>query len=393
MGGGRLHGWLAEQAPELVALVVDELARRVPFYALQPREVLDGPVRMAVEANLRIVLETLGQGREPNVEERAEVITWSARRAEQGVPLEAVLTAYHLAVEVWWRAAAEQAPPEEAAAVHDLGLHLLAHLRSVVPAVTLAHVQEQQQLYGERREARRALLSALLSGEPARPLAARAGTALAPSYTVVALHLGGPSSRHRLGGILGARRVSRNLEATLAAHAGGHVLASFDGSGGTVLLPGTAVPDLPELAGRLGDAVEREARAAVTTASGHAEIPGAAAEAREVLGLVVRLKRPPGLYRLEDVLLEYQLARPGSGLAKLAARLDPIADRPDLMDTVRAVAARGHNRRRASLDLHVHRNTLDYRLRRIAELTGLDPADPDGFRLLTAALTARDLLH
>ena len=41
--------------------------------------------------------------------------------------------------------------------------------------------------------------------------------------------------------------------------------------------------------------------------------------------------------------------------------------------------------------LHVHPNTLDYRLKRIVELTGLDPATSAGLQLLGAAAAARRL--
>ena len=41
--------------------------------------------------------------------------------------------------------------------------------------------------------------------------------------------------------------------------------------------------------------------------------------------------------------------------------------------------------------LHVHPNTLDYRLRRIVELTGLDPSTTRGLQLLGAALASRRL--
>jgi hypothetical protein len=377
---------LADQVPRLALRIVDEFRRQVPFYALQPPEVLDGPVRLAVEANLRMVVRTLRQCRAPSVEEQAEIISWSARRAEEGVPLEAALAAYHLAIEVCWRAAAEEAGPADAGDLQDFGLHLLGYLRSVVPAVTLAHVQEQQQLYGERREARQALVTALLNGDRARGLAVRAGVALATEYTVVVLRLGGAAPEP--GDV---RPLLRALETTLNAHARSHVLASFDENGGTILLPGSGDHRLEDLVALLGGAAGRPATAAHATAAAPEEIPAAADEAREVAALVVRLRRPPGLYRIEDVLLEYQLSRPGHGLAKLAAQLDAIRDRPDLMETLRAVAVHGNNRRQAALDLHVHRNTLDYRLRRIAALTGLDPADPDASRLLAAALTALDL--
>jgi sugar diacid utilization regulator len=178
------------------------------------------------------------------------------------------------------------------------------------------------------------------------------------------------------------------------AHHQTHVLAAIDTQGGTALLPSQpeAVADLPDLVARIEKAVECPVTAAAAVATAPAHIPAATEEAEEVSALVRRLGRPTGLYRLEDVLLEYQLARPGHGLAKLAAQLDPLTDRPELLETLRVYVVRGHNRRQTALDLHIHRNTLDYRLRRIGSLTGLDPNVPGDARLLDAAVTARSLL-
>jgi sugar diacid utilization regulator len=49
------------------------------------------------------------------------------------------------------------------------------------------------------------------------------------------------------------------------------------------------------------------------------------------------------------------------------------------------------DRRRTAAALHVHPNTLDYRLRRVVELTGLDPSTARGLQLLGAAMAARQL--
>jgi DNA-binding PucR family transcriptional regulator len=106
--------------------------------------------------------------------------------------------------------------------------------------------------------------------------------------------------------------------------------------------------------------------------------------AREVL-LVAR-GSGPGLYRLTDVLLEYQLSRPSAALEPLAAIVSPLTD--ELVQTLEVYLRRG-SRRPAASELHVHPNTVDYRLRRVAELTGLDPTRIEHVTLLTAALAAR----
>ncbi|WP_431972327.1 helix-turn-helix domain-containing protein [Nocardia sp. bgisy134] len=51
--------------------------------------------------------------------------------------------------------------------------------------------------------------------------------------------------------------------------------------------------------------------------------------------------------------------------------------------------AHGFDRRRTARALHVHPNTVDLRLERIAQLTGLDTAPANGMWHLRSALIAR----
>jgi sugar diacid utilization regulator len=148
---------------------------------------------------------------------------------------------------------------------------------------------------------------------------------------------------------------------------------------------------LPRLIVAIRAAIGAEVTAA---AAGSATLDGvarAAGQARDVLGLARRLGRPPGVYVLSDVLLEYQLTRDSDARPLLAGLLDPLDSNADLVRTVEAYFAHDLDRRSTAGALHVHPNTLDYRLRRIGQLTGLDLARPSGQQLLAAALTARRL--
>ncbi|NKE58223.1 transcriptional regulator, partial [Lentzea sp. PSKA42] len=111
----------------------------------------------------------------------------------------------------------------------------------------------------------------------------------------------------------------------------------------------------------------------------------AARLARDVLDVAVRTGKP-GLHQLTDVLLEYQLSRPSAALEPLAAIVRPLSE--ELVQTLEVYLRRGA-RRPAATELHVHPNTVDYRLRRVAELTGLDPTRIEHVTLLAAALVAR----
>lgn len=364
-----LHARMAPRVRTLTTRVVERCATEVPFYRGLPREVLDGEVSRSVSAVLGLLLRALRDGQGLTAGDLTELIAWTARRAEESVPLEAALTAYLIGAEVWWQALAETAGQSELA---ESGAVLLACLHTAVPAVALAHRQEE--VRDEDRKVRLALVAALLTGQPYEALAEAARVPVAASHEVVRLWCEQPPP-HRF------------VQSALDACTGTLVL--MDHVDGVALMPGT--PDLPDLVARLGEAVGQPVFAAAAWAAEPGAIPAAAEEAGRVMELVRRLGRPAGLYRFDDVLLEYQLARPGGGLSRLAAKLDPLEEHPYLLETLRAFARRGHNRRQTALDLHIHRNTLDYRLHRVTALTGLDITVPAEARLLEAALTAKEL--
>jgi hypothetical protein len=64
--------------------------------------------------------------------------------------------------------------------------------------------------------------------------------------------------------------------------------------------------------------------------------------------------------------------------------------RTDLLATLRCYLDNARNRRQTAADLHVHANTVDYRLRQVGLLTGLDPIRDDQLPRLVAALVAFD---
>jgi DNA-binding PucR family transcriptional regulator len=100
---------------------------------------------------------------------------------------------------------------------------------------------------------------------------------------------------------------------------------------------------------------------------------------------------------VDGFLLELLLARAPDLGDRLAGRvlgpLEAYAERrsSDLLETLEAFLESGLDRRQTAQRLHVHPNTLDYRLRRIAELTGLEPGRPRDLVLLELAIARRKL--
>jgi sugar diacid utilization regulator len=184
----------------------------------------------------------------------------------------------------------------------------------------------------------------------------------------------------------------RRVQARLDEHAGAPVLGLLDPAGGTVFLPDVVdLDELPPLVEALTVAAGAPVRAAAACTDTVGGLARASGLARDVLRLAARLERPPGLYVLRDVLLEYQLTYPSDAVPALVSLLDPLERNPDLLLTLDAYLAEDLDRRRTAAALHVHPNTLDYRLKRIVELTGLEPATTAGLQLLAAAAMARRL--
>jgi sugar diacid utilization regulator len=390
-----LYSRVQARLPVLARRMVQTFLDELPIYRLLPREQLDGEITRICEENLRVFFDTLLDDRSPSAEELAEPRVSAARRAQERVPLDAVLAAYHIGGRIGWAELVAEARPDETAELVSAADRVQRYIAVVTGAVATAYLEERQSIHGEERDAVRGLAAALLAGQETAALAARLGVVLAPSYVVLAIALG-ENRDERAAGVaaaVAARRKVRRVQERLDGAAGEPVLGLLDASGGTALLPAGSVPPdgLSALVQELQSAAGTEVRAAATAPVTCEQLPQAAEQAHDVLRLCRRLGRPPGLYTLRDVLLEYQLTRPSVALDELRALLEPLERNPDLLLTLAAYLAEDTDRRRTAAALHVHPNTLDYRLKRIVELTGLDPATTSGLQLLAAASAARRL--
>ncbi|MEV0549033.1 helix-turn-helix domain-containing protein [Nocardia salmonicida] len=234
-------------------------------------------------------------------------------------------------------------------------------------------------------DAERTLTSALLAGQWTPAMARKCGITIAANYSVLAIAI----RENPDAGI--ALHYLRRLRKALNRHSDGQGLARLSVDGGTVLIPAEAVAEheLDALVAALAEAAQVEIVAAVVSAP-TADIASAAKTAHEILEVVERLACAPGLYRFGELALEYQLSRPGPGLSRLGDLLAPLEEYPELRKTLRVHIANNLNRAETGRILNIHANTVDYRLRRIARLTGLNPTRASELWQLRSAMVARD---
>ncbi len=429
LGDSPLLHRLARSLPGLAQRLVRRLADEVPVYGRLPAEELADDITTITGYSLQLALRVAREGRLPAPEELAEITASAARRAQERIPLPALLTAYHSVARMVWQDMVAEAGPEELpdiVAVSDL---LMGWLQVITAAVSAAYLEEWDTVVDTERQSHRAMLAALLRGDPGVEGYGLGDLPAPLHYRVLALAVDPGPDAPGVDGAIAARRRVRRLHAALEQYSGTPVLTALEPAGGLVLLPipagrrdpapRTGQPDRaprasqlhqahrssqhglasqadPEgLAGllpRLTEAAGAPVTAAVATAA-PAQVKDAAQQTREVLDVVRQFGKPPGLYRLADVLLEYQLTRDTPARAELAALLSPLDTKRELLETLSVFVEQQLNRRRTASVLHLHPNTVDYRLRRAAELTGLNPTTPADLHQIVAALAARRSLR
>ncbi|MFG3039768.1 PucR family transcriptional regulator [Streptomyces sp. NPDC048330] len=400
-GGVPVHKRLQSAVGALERAVMVRLVERLPVYGTLPSEQLGGDIARQVTLGIRGFADVLRTGELPDHVQRAAIRESSARRADEGVPLEAVVGAYHLGAEECAAQVVSSAEPGDLHDVLQVQRRLLAYLRLVSCEVAAGYVQERQTALSDEQVALQELLSRLLEGGSPQAAADRAGVTLPPSYLVLSIGIGPHPDELRPGvnAPVVVRRKLRRLRNELQRHTVGVPLFALSGDGGLVLVPRDAGADtgldgaerdrLSQQIGQLRrlSGADLLVGAAVASPEGVAEAALLAGDVREVARAS---GRGPGLHLLDDVLLAYQLSRPSPARGGLASLLGPLDTRPELLATLRTFLACDLDRRRAAALLQVHPNTVDYRLRRTGDIIGLDASRGADLLTLHAALAAHD---
>jgi DNA-binding PucR family transcriptional regulator len=385
--------------------MVERYRAEIVDYATADPQLLDDVRTVSVD-NARSLLLNVPDVVVLSAEELERSAGAAARRHHQGIPLDAFLHAFRLWTQILWEEILAEAridrPSEREAALHLAG-RLMAHVDAVSSAGALAYLAEVQSVWSDREIVRRDLLELLLAGgeaATARRQAAALGTELADDYTVVVVHRREQAPDHALP-TLRERSVLRSVVEAARTTLGRRALVGLRHGHVVALCPAAGRAEHADVRDR-ADAFAGsmcDAGFAVGVGGRHCGLDAVAVgfgEAREAaIAAAARTDEPPRAVAFDELLVTHLMRTSPEADRLLGELLQPLfahdAERGgDLVGTLRAYIARGFSPTRSAQQLIVHPNTVLYRLKRIAALTGRDPQDPDDLIVLALALKHHD---
>jgi hypothetical protein len=202
----------------------------------------------------------------------------------------------------------------------------------------------------------------------------------ADSYAVVAVHWPNQSA-HEANTLLHNAFQSCGAQGTLTL---------VTGEDAYVLAPAEDERQALSLCRQVHDLVGGELRLAVSWRT-RQEVRAGRQQACAVLQLA--RGREPGVYQLDDVLVEYAVMQEPSVLNCLISLITPVLPHRTLLTALDVLIDANGNRSKAAKVLNIHRSTLEHRLGRIEQLTGCQPINARGVQTLATALTAYRTVH
>jgi PucR C-terminal helix-turn-helix domain len=174
------------------------------------------------------------------------------------------------------------------------------------------------------------------------------------------------------------------LERAFQRWGGPNTVSALGPEGGHVVLAAVDEDDASERCAHVLRGIDANVRLALVW-SENRTLPSAKAVADEILATSVAQEFNSGVYRMRDVLIEFAASRAPEVSNALLRVIQPLVKQQVLWQTLQVLLAEDGNRGKAAERLIIHRSTVDYRLQRIAQLTGYSPCSVRGLRVLSAA--------
>lgn len=366
--------------------VADDMIQEIQFKVREYARPGEGPysatLRLAVERVLEYFVDRIGEP-ETSTETVTDFFRAIGRgEAGEGRSLDAMQAAMRVGGLISWRRISEGAVKLDidSATVAALGEALLVFMDELAEAAAEGHAQARSAVAGEMQRRRKRLLELLLSDPPAgteaiADLAAAAHWPLPRTVAAVAL--------------------STDLQDARLPALPPDILVDLGRRRPALIIPD---PDGPGRA-KLIDRALSDCEAAVGPTVPLTEAARSMAWARQTLALAQRgVIEETGVVRCVEHISTLIVFQDEDLLESLATlRLAPLAhlrtsQQDRLAETLLAWLQSGRNANEVAMRLHVHPQTVRYRLRQLEDLFGDQLLDPDLRFDLEIVLRARRLL-
>lgn len=370
---------LRRASGSLATAALQRMDERLPWYSAMPAEERSW-VGLVAQAGIgAFVTWYSDQGNA--LEITADVFGTAPRELTRSISLQQTLELLRLVVDVVEEQGVEL--EEQGEARQRMRESVLRYSREVAFAAAeiYARAAEARGAWDARLEA--LVVDALVRGEADDGLRSRAAALGWDETEKVAVMVGSTPSGRVENVVDDLRRAARSRGTDALVGVQGDRVVVVLGRADDPLSAATA------LAERLGPGP-------VVTGPVMATLAEASRSARAALAGLVAARAWPGAPRpvaADDLLPERVLSGDAPARRALVDRAyRPLADDGDspLLETVAAYLELGRSIEGAARALFVHPNTVRYRLRRVCEITGWDPADPrEGFVLQVAIAAGR----
>ncbi len=374
---GELLHWLEGRLSAMARSATDRIWVEVPNYQ---RSELHADVAHHCERIYGVFLATVREGREPLVRDFPWTAEHAQKRVDHEIPLVDFLKAFRIAqLELWdhlleWA----QSGAEAEQTVLSLVSHVMRTIEAGSSAAATTYIEAQQYDLADQENVQRDLVEDLLANR--RPTHARQLVVLREAglgddkYVVISAELGDAD------GAQGQHMLTMSARTHLSRIAGG--VFAVRQSELVALLPLRA-KDERSLNQRLSRMVEELSGRGIPLRVGmsavHADLdeaPEGHAEARLACGSI---QGQHGVVALAELsTLDYLVRRPDDTVRRLiqprvrAFLAEDLAGDGVYSRSLEAFIEHDLNAREAARALHVHVNTMYYRLERISERTGCD---------------------
>ncbi|WP_237707853.1 PucR family transcriptional regulator [Hoyosella subflava] len=356
-----------------------------PTYQRVPSELVASDFFAGISHNVEALVTFLETGKLPTAHELRTITDLAMTRLASGATLSELTGAYQAVSAALWRRVVAESSPSERAALAEQMPRVAEYIFQVVSLIATEAAYRSGDPLSDVRERNRAAADALLQSGEATGLFDVGPNA---NYTIAVFQLVGSSSAGSDIGDLKAR-IEAMANAYLRLDLNGWVVVHW--SSGSAASAVASFREKLEHA-RAHTSVQCWAGiASSTTAHG---VPGAYRRAAGLAATAQKLRRADFVVDLAQLAIEYLSATAGPDIPALAAIVEPLSHSdPVFGETLRIFFDTNCNQLATARAMHVHRNSVTYRLAKVHALTGLNPLNFAEAASLHAALIALRMLQ